>query len=101
MTLTYYVEWLFNILEDYFTTLFEASDLDFDYFTNATFIVSEILDTLVILDDTRDSEIKATKDDTLLDIFDEGKDIRVNIESADIRYVSVYESVSNTFSGVT
>ena len=101
MTLTNYVQWLLDILQHNFATFFKACHLDFYYFTDASFIVSEVLDTLIVLDDAGHAEVQTTEHDALLDVFDEGQDVRVNVQGADVRNISIYESISNTLARVT
>ena len=101
MTLTNYVERLLDILEHYFATFLEASHLDFYYFADASFVVSEVLDTLIVLDDARYAEVQAAEHDSLLDVFDEGQDVRVNVQGADVRNIPINEAISNTLARVT
>jgi hypothetical protein len=53
MTLTNYVERLLHVFEYNFATFFKTSHLDLYYFADASFVVSEVFDTLIVLDDAR------------------------------------------------
>ena len=67
----------------------------------SSFVVSEVLNTLIILNDAGHAEIQATEHDSLLDVFDEGQDVRVNVQSADIGNIPINKAVSNTLTRVT
>ena len=101
MTLTNDVERLLDVLEHYFATLLEASHLDFYYLANASFVVSEVFNTLIIFDDARHAEIQAAENDSFLDIFDKGQNVRVNVQCADIGNIPINEATSNTLARVT
>lgn len=94
------VERLLDVLEDDLATLLEASDLHLDDLADASLVVSEVLDALVVLDDARHAEVQAAEYDSLLDVLDEGQDVGVDVECADIGDVSVNESIANALPGV-
>lgn len=95
------VQWLLYILEDDLATLLEACDLHLDYLSNASLVVAEVLDALVILDHARDAQVQAAEDDSLLDVLDKGQNVRVNVESAGVGNVPVDEAVADALAGVT
>lgn len=101
MTLTNYIERLLHVLENNLATFFKTCHLYFYYFADASFVVSEVLNTLIILNDAGHAEIQATEHDSLLDVFDEGQDVRVNVQSADIGNIPINKAVSNTLTRVT
>ena len=94
------VQWLFHILEHNFAAFLEACYLYFYYFSDASFVVSEVLDTLVILDDARYAKIQTTKYDSLLNIFYEGQNVRIYVQCTHICNIPINKSISNTFPGV-
>ena len=100
MTLAYYVEWLFNIFQNYFPALFKAFDLDLNYFSYAFSVLFDISYAFIILNYSGYTEIKATEYNSLLNIFNECQDVCINIQCCHISYVSIDESVSNTFSSI-
>lgn len=95
-----YVERLLDVLEDDLAALLEASDLHLDDLADASLVVSEVLDALVVLDDARHAEVQAAEYDSLLDVLDEGQDVGVDVECAHIGDVSVNESIANALPGV-
>jgi hypothetical protein len=100
MTLTNYVERLLDVLKDYLATLLKTCHLHFDYFSNAFFVLFDIADAFVILDDSRNSKVEATEEYSLLDVFYECKDVSVNFQIVDIENITVYKAIANTFSTI-
>lgn len=95
------VKRLLHVFQDNLSTLLEASDLDFYNFTDTALIVPEVLDAFIVFDDARDSKIETTENNSLLNILNEGQDVRVNIQSAHISDVPVDESIADAFPRVT
>ena len=52
MALADNIEWLFDVLEHDLATLLKASHLNLDDLANASLVVSEVLDALIVLDHT-------------------------------------------------
>jgi hypothetical protein len=55
--LAYHVQGLFKVMQHYFARLFEACHLYLHYITDALFIVLDVFDALVVLDDSRDAKV--------------------------------------------
>lgn len=94
------VQGLLHVLEHDFAALLEACHLHLDDLADALLIVAEILDAFIILNEARDAKVQAAEDDSLLNVLDEGKDVRVNVERVHICDVSIDEAVADAFPGI-
>ena len=100
MNLAETVQRLLCVSEDYFSALFEASDLDVDDFSDAFLVILYVFDAFVILDDPTDSKVDTAEDNFFLDVFDESQYLGVNFESVYIYKISVNEPVTNALPSI-
>ena len=101
MTLANDVQRLLDVFKHNFAAFLEASDLDLNYLTDTSLIISKVLDALVVLDDAGHAQIKTAENNAFLDVFYESKYIRVNIKSVHVRDIPIDESVANAFARIT
>jgi hypothetical protein len=75
--------------------------LDLNDVTNTLEVVLNVLDAVIVFDESRHSQVETTKDNLLLDVLDEGLNVRVNLQSVNVADVSIDKPVANAFPCIT
>lgn len=95
------IDGLLVIFQDDLPWLLKARDLYLNDVSDTLEVILDILDAIIVFDDTRDSQVQTAEHNLLLDVFDEGLDICIDFEGADVSDVAVDEAVAYALPCIT
>jgi len=75
--------------------------LHLDDLANALSVFFDVLDAVIVFNDSRDTEVKAAEDDLLLDVLDECQYVGVNAQRSGIYNISIDEGVADALPRIT